>query len=80
MLIQEARVDSAFSIQQSAIRMSTTATLVGGTTFLTWLAWQITNRGLGSGVWLILVVPTLASLPQTVAALATKRARLDLRR
>ena len=50
-------------------RVSTTATLVAGTTFLTWLAWQITSRGLGSGVWLILIVPTLASLPQTVATL-----------
>jgi hypothetical protein len=50
-------------------RVSTTATLVAGTTFLTWLAWQITTRGLGSGVWLILIVPTLASLPQTVATL-----------
>jgi preprotein translocase subunit SecY len=50
-------------------RVSTTATLVAGTTFLTWLAWQITSRGLGSGVWLILIVPMLASLPQTVATL-----------
>lgn len=50
-------------------RLSTTFTLMAGTALVTWLAWQITSRGLGSGAWLIITAPTLAALPQTVATL-----------
>ena len=50
-------------------RLSTTATLVAGTAIVTWLAGQITRRGLGSGLWVIVAAPTLADLPHTIESL-----------
>jgi hypothetical protein len=44
-------------------------TLVAGAAFAIWLADQITRYGLGSGVWLLFVVPTLADLPSRTWAL-----------
>jgi hypothetical protein len=49
---------------------ATIATLVAGTTIVTWLARQISIRGLGSGAWLIIAAPTLADLPHTIATLS----------
>lgn len=50
--------------------LATIAALVAGTTLVTWLARQISFRGLGSGLWLIVIVPTLAELPHTIATLS----------
>jgi preprotein translocase subunit SecY len=50
--------------------LATIATLVAGTTIVTWLARQISVRGLGSGAWLIIAAPTLAELPHTIATLS----------
>jgi preprotein translocase subunit SecY len=50
--------------------LATIATLVAGTTIVTWLARQISFRGLGSGLWLIVIAPTLAELPHTIATLS----------
>jgi len=50
-------------------RLSTTVTLVAGTVLVGWLARQMSSRGLGSGLWLIIAAPTLAALPSTAAAL-----------
>jgi preprotein translocase subunit SecY len=47
-------------------RLPAIATLIAGTVLVTWLARQITRRGLGSGLWLINVAPTLAGLPLTL--------------
>ncbi len=38
-------------------------TLVAGTALLGWLGDQITLRGAGNGFWLLLITPTLVSLP-----------------
>jgi preprotein translocase subunit SecY len=48
-------------------RISTVITLVGGTMFLMWLGEQITSRGIGNGVSLIIMAGIVAQLPQTLA-------------
>jgi preprotein translocase subunit SecY len=50
-------------------RLPAIATLVAGTALVTWLAGQITRRGLGSGLWVIVAAPTLADLPHTIESL-----------
>ncbi len=47
-------------------RLSTVVTLVGGTMFLMWLGEQITQRGVGNGISLIIFAGIVASLPGTV--------------
>ena len=44
-------------------RMSTVITLVGGTVFLMWLGEQITARGVGNGISLIIFAGIVAELP-----------------
>ncbi|MFP5330011.1 MAG: preprotein translocase subunit SecY [Alphaproteobacteria bacterium] len=46
-----------------------TISLVGGTLFLMWIGEQITSRGIGNGVSLIIMAGIVASLPRTVAQL-----------
>jgi preprotein translocase subunit SecY len=48
-------------------RLSTVITLVGGTMFLMWLGEQITARGVGNGISLIIFAGIVANLPGTVA-------------
>ena len=48
-------------------RVSTVITLVGGTMFLMWLGEQITARGIGNGISLIIFSGIVASLPQALA-------------
>ncbi len=50
-------------------RASTVITLTGGTLFLMWLGEQITSRGIGNGVSLIIFSGIVANLPSGVAAL-----------
>jgi preprotein translocase subunit SecY len=47
--------------------LSTTLTLTGGTMFLVWLSEQITLRGVGNGLVLMLLVPIVTALPGTLA-------------
>jgi preprotein translocase subunit SecY len=42
-------------------------TLVGGTMFLMWLGEQITARGIGNGISLIIFVGIIAELPAALA-------------
>ena len=49
--------------------LSTTVTLTGGTVFLIWLSEQITTRGIGNGLALILFANLATSMPSTVASL-----------
>ena len=42
-------------------------TLVGGTMFLMWLGEQITNRGIGNGISLIIFVGIIAEIPAALA-------------
>ena len=48
-------------------RMSTVVTLVGGTMFLMWVGEQITARGVGNGISLIIFAGIVANLPSTIA-------------
>lgn len=48
-------------------RMSTVVTLLGGTMFLMWLGEQITSRGIGNGISLIIFSGIVANLPRAVA-------------
>ena len=48
-------------------RFTTVVTLVGGTMFLMWLGEQITSRGIGNGVSLIIMAGIIAGLPGTIA-------------
>ncbi|MES0881647.1 preprotein translocase subunit SecY [Roseibium sp. SCP14] len=47
-------------------RASTVITLVGGTMFLMWLGEQITSRGIGNGISLIIFAGIVAGLPSAV--------------
>ena len=48
-------------------RMTTVITLVGGTLFLMWLGEQITSRGIGNGISLIIFSGIVAQLPLALA-------------
>ncbi|MDF1586401.1 preprotein translocase subunit SecY [Marinimicrococcus flavescens] len=50
-------------------RLTTLVTIVGGTMFLMWLGEQITARGIGNGISLIIFVGIIAQLPSALAAL-----------
>src|SRR6187401_1771869 len=47
--------------------ISTSVTLTGGTMFLMWLGEQITSRGIGNGISLIIMAGIVANLPQGLA-------------
>lgn len=49
-------------------RFTTVVTLVGGTMFLMWLGEQITARGVGNGISLIIFAGIVANLPQALVA------------
>ncbi|HWX47968.1 MAG TPA: preprotein translocase subunit SecY [Roseomonas sp.] len=49
-------------------RISCVATLVGGTLFLMWLGEQITARGVGNGISLIIFAGIVANLPSALVA------------
>ena len=51
-----------------AFRLMTVLTLTAGTLFVTWLAWQITARGVGNGIALILCLGVVLQLPQGIVA------------
>ncbi len=48
-------------------RISTVITLTGGTMFLMWLGEQITSRGIGNGISLIIMAGIVAELPSAIA-------------
>ncbi|WP_025885445.1 preprotein translocase subunit SecY [Asaia prunellae] len=49
--------------------LSSVITLVGGTMFLMWLGEQITSRGVGNGISLIIFAGIVANLPHALASL-----------
>jgi preprotein translocase subunit SecY len=51
-----------------AFRLVTMITLVGGTIFLMWLGEQITARGVGNGISLIIFAGIVANLPHALAS------------
>ena len=58
---------SAVVVDPLLFRLTTVVTLVGGTMFLMWLGEQITSRGIGNGVSLIIMAGIVAQLPMTIA-------------
>lgn len=48
-------------------RISTVITLTGGTVFLMWLGEQISARGIGNGISMIIYAGIVANLPQAIA-------------
>jgi preprotein translocase subunit SecY len=48
-------------------RISTVITLTGGTMFLMWLGEQVTSRGIGNGISLIILSGIVAELPSAIA-------------
>jgi len=50
-------------------RISAVISIVGGTLFLMWLGEQITSRGIGNGISLIIMAGILAQLPRSFAQL-----------
>jgi len=50
-------------------RISCVVSLVGGTMFLMWLGEQITARGIGNGISLIIMAGIVANLPSALASL-----------
>lgn len=50
-------------------RFTTVVTLTGGTMFLMWLGEQITQRGIGQGVSLIIFAGIVANLPSALASM-----------
>jgi len=49
-------------------KMTTVVTLVGGTVFLMWLGEQISSRGVGNGISLIITAGIVANLPNAVVS------------
>lgn len=49
-------------------RITTVITIVGGTVFLLWLGEQITSRGIGNGISLIIFAGIVAELPRAVVS------------
>ena len=50
-------------------RISTVISLLGGTMFLMWLGEQITSRGIGNGISLIIMAGIVAQLPSAIGTL-----------
>jgi preprotein translocase subunit SecY len=50
-------------------RISTVITRTGGTMFLMWLGEQITSRGIGNGISLIIMAGIVAELPSAIAGM-----------
>src|SRR4249920_2003940 len=48
-------------------RITTVVTLTGGTLFLMWLGEQVTSRGIGNGISLIILSGIVAELPSAIA-------------
>jgi preprotein translocase subunit SecY len=48
-------------------RIETVITLTGGTMFLMWLGEQVTSRGIGNGISLIILAGIVAELPSAIA-------------
>ncbi|PPR45702.1 MAG: Protein translocase subunit SecY [Alphaproteobacteria bacterium MarineAlpha5_Bin8] len=49
-------------------KMTTVVTLVGGTVFLMWLGEQISSRGVGNGISLIITAGIIANLPNAIVS------------
>lgn len=60
--------ETAFLIKGFSFNLFATVVLIGGTMFIMWLGERITDRGLGNGISLIIMVGIIARLPYALAA------------
>jgi len=64
---------SAFLIKGFSFNLFSTMVLIGGTMFIMWLGERITDRGLGNGISLIIMVGIIARLPHALIAEVSSR-------
>lgn len=64
---------SAFLLSGFSFNLFSTIVLIGGTMFIMWLGERITDRGLGNGISLIIMIGIVARLPFAFVAEATDR-------
>jgi preprotein translocase, SecY subunit len=60
--------ETAFLIKGFSFNLFATVVLIGGTMFIMWLGERITDRGLGNGISLIIMVGIIARLPFALTA------------
>ena len=60
--------DSAFVLNRSFFWFSSVVILTAGTMFIMWLGERITDKGIGNGISLIIMVGIIANLPFALAA------------
>ncbi len=60
--------ETAFLIKGFSFNLFATIVLIGGTMFIMWLGERITDRGLGNGISLIIMVGIIARLPFALMA------------
>ena len=60
--------ESAFLIKGFSFNLFATIVLIAGTMFIMWLGERITDRGLGNGISLIIMVGIIARLPYALVA------------
>ncbi|MFO8021303.1 MAG: preprotein translocase subunit SecY [Perlabentimonas sp.] len=65
---------SAFALQGIYFTISSTIILIAGTMFIMWLGEKITDKGIGNGISLIIMVGIIARLPFALAAEFFQRA------
>ena len=58
--------DSAFLLNPGTFWMSSIIILVTGTMFVMWLGEKITDRGIGNGISLLIMIGIIASFPQSL--------------
>lgn len=64
---------SAFAVSGAMFKISSTIILTAGTMFVMWLGERITDKGIGNGISLIIMVGIIARLPHSIVAeFATK--------
>ncbi len=64
----EGAMGPAVTLDPWFFRISTVITIVGGTIFLMWLGEQITARGVGNGISLIIFAGIVAELPRAIGS------------
>jgi preprotein translocase subunit SecY len=69
--IESIRGPSGYAVMDPGFffRLTTVVTLTGGTIFLMWLGEQITARGVGNGISLIIMAGIVARMPSALASL-----------
>ena len=65
--------ETAFLIKGFSFNFFATMVLIGGTMFIMWLGELITDRGLGNGISLIIMIGIVARLPYALAAEFTSK-------